>query len=332
MSQPSVSILIPMKNAESFIEECVDSIVNQTFKDWELIVVDDHSDDNSYNILLNYSHKDQRIQILKNEGKGIIQALQKAYGASSGRYITRMDADDIMKLDKLDLMFCALKEEGRGFVAVGLVEYFSAVGVGNGYLQYAEWLNSLTLSASNFSDIYKECSIPSPCWMIHRDDFDMCGGFDSEVYPEDYDLAFRFRKMGFKIAPVKKVIHRWRDYPTRTSRTDEHYTDNRFLELKVHHFLEQDYDADLPLVIWGAGHRGKKIARLLGEKDVTFEWFCDNPKKIGREIYGTYLQELSKLFLKEKVQVMVSISSFHKPEMIQTLILENGQHGYFRFS
>lgn len=332
MSKPTVSVLMPMKNAEAFIEECVDSIVHQTFKDWELIVVDDHSDDNSYPILRSYSDKDTRIKILKNEGKGIIEALQKAYGASSGQYISRMDADDIMKPDKLEGMLGALQQKGRGCIAVGLVEYFSESGVGNGYLQYAEWLNSLTLSASNFSDIYKECSIPSPCWMVHRADFDLCGGFDADVYPEDYDLAFRFRKMGFQIAPVKKVIHLWRDYPTRTSRTDEHYTDNRFLELKVHHFLEQDYDADLPLVIWGAGHRGKKIARLLEESGVAFEWFCDNPKKIGREIYGTYLQKLSGLFLKEKAQVMVSISSFHKSEIIQALILKNGQHGYFRFA
>jgi len=323
---------MPMKNAGAFIEECVNSIVNQTFKDWELIVVDDHSDDNSYPILLSYSDKDHRIKILKNEGKGIIEALRKAYGASSGQYISRMDADDVMVIDKLELMLGALRKKGRRYVAVGLVKYFSATGVGNGYLQYAEWLNSLTLSASNFSDIYKECTIPSPCWMIHRVDFELCGGFESNTYPEDYDLAFRFRKMGFNIAPIRKVIHHWRDYPTRTSRTDEHYTDNRFLELKVHHFLEQDYKMELPIVIWGAGHRGKKIARLLGESGVDFEWFCDNPKKIGREIYGTYLQELSRLFLKEKAQVMVSISSFHKPEMIQSLVLTHSQHEYFRFS
>ncbi|MFK7904716.1 MAG: hypothetical protein AB8B69_06310, partial [Chitinophagales bacterium] len=86
------------------------------------------------------------------------------------------------------------------------------------------------------------------------------------------------------------------------------------------------------LVVWGAGHRGKKIARLLAENRVAFEWFCDNPKKIGREIYGTYLQELSGLFEREQSQVMVSISSFHKPEMIQALILKYGQHGYFRFA
>jgi len=332
MKKPIVSILMPMKNAGAFIEECVDSIVSQTFEDWELVVVDDHSTDDSQAILLDYSQKDKRIKVLKNTGKGIIKALELAYGASSGAYVSRMDADDIMTADKLELMLEALESKGKGHIAVGLVEYFSADGVGNGYRQYAEWLNELTLSASNFSDIYKECSIPSPCWMVHRVDFDACGGFGVEVYPEDYDLAFRFRKMGLKVAAVKKVIHLWRDYPTRTSRTNEHYTDNRFLELKVSHFLAQDYNADLSLVVWGAGHRGKKIARLLAENGLTFEWFCDNPKKIGREIYGTYLQGLSGLFEREQSQVMVSISSFHKPEMIQALILEYGQHGYFRFA
>ncbi len=332
MNKPIVSILMPMKNAEAFIEECVESILHQTLKDWELVVVDDHSEDNSFRILLDYSRKDQRIKVLKNDGRGIIKALQKAYGASSGQYISRMDADDVMILDKLELMLEQLQSKGKGHIAVGLVKYFSAAGVGNGYLQYATWLNKLTLSASNFSDIYKECSIPSPCWMIHRTDFELCGGFEAEVYPEDYDLAFRFRKKGLKIAAVKKVVHLWRDYPTRTSRTDEHYSDNRFLDLKIRHFLEQDYDTDLPLVIWGAGHRGKKIARLLAENGVAFEWFCNNPKKIGREIYGTYLQDLSRLFEKERAQVLVSISSFHTPKKIQSLILEFVQHQYFRLS
>ncbi len=323
---------MPMKNAGAFIEECVDSILNQTFQDWELIVVDDHSTDNSYALLLDYSHKNQRISILKNDGKGIINALRKAYKASSGQYISRMDADDVMTPDKLEWMFRALQEKGRSYLAVGLVKYFSESGVGNGYLQYATWLNQLTLSSSNFLDIYRECSIPSPCWMIDRADFDLCEGFNSDVYPEDYDLAFRFRRMGFKIAPIKKVVHLWRDYPTRTSRVDENYADNRFLDLKISYFLEQDYDVNLPLVIWGGGHRGKKIARLLAQNEVTFEWFCNNPKKIGQDIYGTYLQDLSDLFLKEKRQVLVSISSFHTPKKIQALILEHGQHRYFRFS
>lgn len=323
---------MPMKNAEAFIEECVDSILNQTFQDWELIVVDDHSNDHSYPLLLDYSRRHPRINVLKNEKKGIIQALRKAYSASSGQYISRMDADDVMIAHKLEWMFQALQEKGRNHVAVGLVKYFSDNELGNGYRQYANWLNQLTRSSSNFSDIYKECSIPSPCWMIHRGDFNLCKGFKPDIYPEDYDLAFRFRKMGFKIAPVKKVIHLWRDYPTRTSRVDKNYADNRFLELKIRHFLEQDYNTQYPIMIWGAGHRGKKIARLLAKNDIVFEWFCNNPKKIGKEIYGVYLQELPKLFLKKESQVLVSISSFYLPKQIQSLIATYKQHQYFRFS
>ena len=58
----------------------------------------------------------------------------------------------------------------------------------------------MTKDAVNFRALYKECSIPSPCWMTHREDLKMVGGFDSDRYPEDYDLAFRFAKAKLKLA------------------------------------------------------------------------------------------------------------------------------------
>lgn len=331
MKKAKVSILMPVKNTSGFLEECLISILNQTYKDWELIAVDDHSEDNSYSILRSYALEDSRITVIKNTGSGIIDALRMAFTKSSGQFITRMDSDDLMEQNKIDLLHKQLQLKGKGNLAVGLVNYFSNNKLGEGYLNYANWLNGLTKSESNFSDIYKECSIPSPCWMVNRIDFNACGGFDSEVYPEDYDLAFRFRKAGFKITAIKKVIHQWRDYETRTSRTDKNYSDNRFSELKVMHFLDQDIDSSLPLILWGAGTKGKKIASLLLNKEVQFQWVCNNPNKIGREIYGTYLMNLSGLDDLSRSQVIVAVSSPHESVEIENGISANPQHQYFRF-
>jgi len=135
--QPLVSILMPAKNASLFLGECIDSIIAQSYKDWELIVVDDNSSDDTAQILADYSSRDNRIQCFSNAGSGIIAALQLAFSESYGSYITRMDADDKMSADKLALMTAALHKKGRGHVAVGLVKYFSADGVGEGYRRYA---------------------------------------------------------------------------------------------------------------------------------------------------------------------------------------------------
>ncbi len=302
-----VSILIPVRNGEQFLEECLDSIIRQTYLDWELIVVDDHSSDGTELILKNYSNQDNRITFLKNSGKGIIDALQLAYSKSSGEFITRMDADDIMIPNKIELMVQKLEQKGKGFVAVGLVEYFAKNGVGEGYFKYQEWLNDLTLTERNFEEVYRECVIPSPSWMVFREDFESLGAFNSAIYPEDYELTFRMYKQGLKVASIDQVIHKWRDYSTRTSRTDPHYSDNFFLPLKMKYFMELHRDINRPLEVWGAGNKGKELAKYLIEQNIEFEWACNNPNKIGKDIYGKILISDKEIFTRENPQILIAI-------------------------
>ncbi|MEL6124142.1 MAG: glycosyltransferase family 2 protein, partial [Bacteroidota bacterium] len=252
-----VSILMPIKNGLPFLEKCIDSIVEQSISNWELIAVDDRSTDDTAALLERYAARDPRISWYPNPGIGIITALREALDRSRGDYITRMDADDLMTQHKLNMLRERMINYGPGHLAVGLVRYFSVDGVGPGYRRYADWLNHLTMSEQNFEDIYRECVIPSPCWMVHRSDLIRIGGFDADIYPEDYDLAFRFRSVGLKVVKVPAVIHMWRDHPYRASRNDPHYRDNRFLELKLMWFLRSDYNSHQTLVIWGAGHKGK---------------------------------------------------------------------------
>lgn len=331
MNEPAVSIIMPVKNTAAFLVECLDSIINQTLENWELLAVDDHSDDNSLDILTSYAYKDKRIHVFRNNGSGIIEALAFGYKKSLGKFITRMDSDDLMEPDKLELMKNQLHVRGKGHIAVGLVEYFSEKKLGEGYRNYAVWLNNLTTAESNFSDIYKECSIPSPCWMVSKVDFDKCGGFNSTIYPEDYDLAFRFRKIGLKITAINKVIHQWRDYDTRTSRNDDHYSDNRFSELKILHFIDQDYNVELELILWGAGRKGKKIAKLLTNNSIQFKWVCNNSNKIGKDIYGTLMEGMSALVDFDSAQVIVAVSSPKDSGEVEEVISENSRHQYFSF-
>ncbi len=329
--EPLVSIVMPVKNTAPFLEECLDSILAQTYLNWELIAVDDHSTDISFQIITKYAKLDKRVNVYSNRQWGIIAALKMAYKYSKGIFITRMDSDDLMSPNKIALMVGALTTKGAGFLAVGLVKYFSESTLREGYINYANWLNNLTCCSSNFSEIYKECTIPSPCWMIARTDFEACGGFNSEVYPEDYELAFRFKKGGLKIAHVTEVIHYWRDYEYRTSRTDPNYADNRFTELKVMHFLDQDYDSSLSLVLWGAGKKGKRVAQLLVENQVRFQWVSNNANKIGRDIYGIILQNMLALVQLTNAQVIIALSSPNDMDEIKKLTKSNPTQHYYKF-
>lgn len=333
MKKDLVSILTPFKNTEAFLAECIDSILAQTYQYWELIIVDDGSTDASYDLVLTYAQKDNRIKLLRNDGSGIIEALRTAFKHSEGTYITRMDSDDIMVHDKLETMMLQLQANGKGNIALGLVRYFSAVGISDGYNRYEQWLNALTQTGSNFQDIYKECVIASPCWMLHRDDLLACGAFNHSRYPEDYDLTFRFYEAGFRCLPSQKLLHHWRDYSWRTSRTHEHYAMNYFLDLKLFYFLKLNYDAKRPLVVLGAGGKGKSMAKYLIKENIEFYWICDNPRKIGIKIYNTLLYDYKTLDALEQPQILVSIANEIAQSEIKSLLkakrLENMKDYFF---
>lgn len=309
MSHPLISIVVPFKNTAGYLPDCLNSVLSQSYPYWEMLLADDGSTDESHAVVKSYADKDQRIRLFQNEGVGIINALRTAYNNSTGALITRMDSDDIMTPDKLEIMSKALINHGPGHVALGLVKYFSEQGISDGYSKYETWINGLTKTGGNYTEIYKECVIPSPSWMIHREDLDRAGAFNSDIYPEDYDLTFRFYEHEYTCIPSDKVLHLWRDYGDRTSRTDERYSMERMLDIKLIYFLKLDYNKTRPLTIWGAGKKGKRIARTLLKDHIPFFWICDNPKKIGRDIYGKTLLPFEYLKELDNSQSIITVAN-----------------------
>lgn len=300
---------MPVKNAGSFLKECVDSILAQTESNWELIAIDDGSTDDSYSILQAYSKKDSRIRAFNNPGKGIIEALRMAYSNSSGEFITRMDADDRMFPNKLEFLKRNLELNGKGFLSVGKVKYFSDDELKGGYIYYEKWLNGLTEKGTNYTEVYRECVIPSPCWMVYRSDLDKCKAFEPNIYPEDYDLCFRFKQADLKPIPCPEVLHHWRDHSTRTSRNHPNYADNRFLDLKLNWFLKLDYDSSKALVIWGAASKGKELAKGLIKANIPFEWMCNNPNKIGKHVYEKHIKNVDSIHELGSFQAIIAVAN-----------------------
>lgn len=324
MQKNLISILIPFKNTSEFLTACIDSILLQSYTNWEVLAINDHSSDDSVLIMEQYAEKDPRIKVFHNDATGIIEALRKAYSLCNGEFITRMDSDDIMATNKLNTMQKALIAHGSGHLAIGKVKYFCNGEIGNGYYKYEKWLNKLSGTGSNFTEIYKECPIPSPCWMAFRSDLDKCGAFYHDRYPEDYDLAFRFYEHGLTCIPGDEVLHYWRDYDYRASRTSEHYAQNYFLEIKLHYYLKLNHRESRPLVIWGAGKKGKEIARRLLDRNLDFHWLCNNPNKIGKDIYGEKLLHFSALTHIADPQVIITVANREAQSFIRDHL--NGLH------
>lgn len=310
---------MPVFNAEQYLTECLSSIIHQTYQNWELIAINDFSTDGSLKLLSTFAQNDSRIKVFNNEHKGIINALRLAYSKSTGNLISRMDADDIMPKQKLEFLENALKNK-ENTVATGFVQYFSDGNVGNGYKKYEQWLNSLMQSENNFSEIYKECVIPSPCWLMAKATLNKIGAFDFDIYPEDYDLCFRMYQHKLKVVNVKEICHLWRDHATRASRNDSNYANNTFIDLKCHYFLLVDYNKNKELILWGAGTKGKQIAKYLNNKNIPFTWLCNNEKKVGHIIYKQKMLHYKSIIPTEKQQFIVAVANGDEQKEIKALL------------
>jgi glycosyltransferase involved in cell wall biosynthesis len=311
LSSPFVSIIMAVKDTEPYLPDCLGSIIAQTYTNWELIAVNDHSSDRTPQILKEYAAKDKRIRVFDSgDNHRLIPTLQVAHKQCRGTLINRMDSDDKMPDYKLQVLVDEWQKHGKGTVIAGGTQHFVDEGeVGGGFLRYERWLNEVARQGKHYEEIYQECVIPSHSWIIHKEDFDSVGAFDPIVYPEDYDLCFRFYRHGLKVAGIDSILHFWRDRSNRISRTWEEYKDNRYFDLKLRYFYELDRDRKRSLVLWGAGRNGKDMAKLLQAKNDSFHWVCDNQRKIGEQVYGVRMEHYDSIPQLDNPQIMIVVTS-----------------------
>lgn len=120
---PVISVIVPVYNAEKYLRECLDSIVNQTYKNIEIILVDDGSTDGSGAICDEYADKDSRIRVIHSVNKGVTAARTNAFKHSTGEYITFVDADDFLDCNMLKIMSEKITENNTDLLACQYINY-----------------------------------------------------------------------------------------------------------------------------------------------------------------------------------------------------------------
>ncbi|MDR2956728.1 MAG: glycosyltransferase, partial [Coriobacteriales bacterium] len=121
-----ISIIIPAFNAEEYIEQCLDSIINQTFKDIEIIVVDDGSTDSTEKIVRRYMATDTRIRIVKQPNMHAGIARNAGKRIAIGKYLLFLDADDFYELDMLEKMYLSA-EEHQTDITICRSDYYNCI-------------------------------------------------------------------------------------------------------------------------------------------------------------------------------------------------------------
>ncbi|HOJ33708.1 MAG TPA: glycosyltransferase [Candidatus Hydrogenedentes bacterium] len=282
--RPIISVILPFYNAQDTLREAIESIRAQTYENWELILLDDGSTDNSCQIALDCAKQDKRLKVFSYPHAGIVAALNAACSVAQGNFLARMDADDISLPHRLELQERLLRTSPRVALCGALIEFFGST-VRIGTRRYQVWLNSLITPEQIQKEIFVECPIPHPTFMMKRDVFEEIGRYQDNAWPEDYDLCFRFLQADWQLTKVPEVLLRWRDSNKRLSRTSERYSAAQFRAIKRHYLLELGYLKSKAFFQWGAGKVGKQWLREW--KLVVPRAVVDiNPRKIGRVIHG----------------------------------------------
>lgn len=203
-SKGKISIIMGIYNCADTLEESIDSIINQTYKNWQLIMCNDASTDNTLEIAERYSENDKRIKVIKNQqNKGLAYSLNKCIEVSDGEYIARHDGDDICLPERLDKQIKFMEENEFDLVG-SAVEYFDKEGT---------WGEHKLKMYPNKKDVFYQSMFSHPTILLKRELINRINGYTVSkitLRAEDYDLFARLYSQGYKGANLQEVLLRVR--------------------------------------------------------------------------------------------------------------------------
>jgi glycosyltransferase involved in cell wall biosynthesis len=286
-SPPRISILMPIRNEERYLQSALDSLYRQSLADWELVAVDDGSCDATPGILARAAAGDPRVRVIRREGGGLVAALNEGLAACRAPLIARMDGDDICHPRRLDLQADFLDAHpDTGLVACGF-RHFPRRELKRGMLAYEGWQNSLVDHGLICRDLYVESPFVHPGVMMRAGILVRLGGYRDQGWPEDYDLWLRMAAAGIRFARLPATLLFWLDHPERATRTMDEYASPAMRRCKFHHLRQGFLSGCSEVVIAGAGLEARAWQRLLlADGVVVSHWLDIDPRKIGRILHG----------------------------------------------
>lgn len=236
IAHPLVSVIMPAYNTEEYIEDAVRSVMTQTFQNWELLVVDDHSTDSTCAIIESLATEDDRIILIKNENNlGVSKTRNRGLSLAKGDYIAFLDGDDVWAEDKLEKQLKTLHETGADFSYTS----YSIIDKNGNRLRP----DYCVPPAIDYNGLLKEnvigCSTVMMSASIAKE-----YSFNANYFHEDYLLWLRLLSNGYRAAGCRDVLTSWR--MTSASRSA-----NKFRGAVHRWRIYRDYlELSLPKSLW----------------------------------------------------------------------------------
>lgn len=288
------------------VTDTLDSLLSQTFTDFEIVAVDDGSTDNTLAILQAYAEKDARVRPISVPHGGIVQALNAGLGHVRGEYIARMDADDICHPDRLALQVAYLNAHPETGLVASCVNFGGDPEAASGFMHYINWANSLLDHQALALARFRESPLVHPSVMFRHTLVDLYGPYAEGPFPEDYELWLRYFDAGVRMHKLPQALLTWNDPPQRLTRTHGNYSHDAFAVLRARYLakhLQQTatHQQSAPsqpreLYILGAGRMSRRRARHLLDYGISITaWIDIDPNKVGNIVEGLPVLSLDQL-------------------------------------
>ena len=199
MRQPLVSVVMCVWNEEKYLADSIGSILNQTFTDYEFVIINDGSTDKTQNILETFAQKDSRIRLLINQvNKGTAISLNNCIETAKGKYIARMDSGDISQPTRLERQVKYLEENGNVSI-LGTCGYW----IDENKQIIAEWQVAIKINALI---LYKGAPTIDPSLMINKKVFENLGFYETRHTPYDFEFLARALKNHFHVHNLQECL------------------------------------------------------------------------------------------------------------------------------
>ncbi len=230
---PSISVLLPVRDAEPWLASSLHSLWRQTFPDFEVVAVDDGSRDGSGEALDRAAAREPRLTVIHTPPRGLPAALNTALAHARGTFIARHDADDLSHRERFRLQHAFLTAHpGVGVVGCRL-RMFPARAVTAGLGRWMHWHNALL----DHDAMRREALIDSPLAhgtaLVRRAWLARVRGWRERGWAEDLDLWLRLFEAGARFAKLPVTLYGWRQHPGSSTWRDPRYARERFLALKL---------------------------------------------------------------------------------------------------
>jgi glycosyltransferase involved in cell wall biosynthesis len=202
-----LSVIMPVYNAEMYLDQSIQSILNQTFRDFEFIILNDGSTDRSLEIIEKYRNIDNRIVLISRENKGLVVSLNELIEESRGKYIARMDSDDISLPYRFESQLNKMSK-GYDLVGGGIIKFGDEGFI---FMEYPSYLLKILIA------FIRSNPFAHPAVMYSRDIVVSLGGYHHVDHAEDLDLWIRFLDKNVQMTNLEIPVLMYRIHPQQVS-------------------------------------------------------------------------------------------------------------------